>query len=1152
MQFKSGDIVKGLCPNELSRIISVQDYGEGSFTEIEYITQKSKKSQSLLLDPGQLEQLELVKSHDDQGFNGQPEHFKLYCEAERIQSAFQFDPLFAVNCSIVDPLPHQVEAVYHHLLPLPQIRFLLADDTGAGKTIMTGLLLKELFLRGHLERVLIITPGGLTKQWQEDEMQLKFNLDFKLLNRAVFGTSNQCFEEYKLAVTSIDFISQEDVLQQAQKSHWDFIVFDEAHKLSAYDYGGKIHRSRRYETAKALSAQCENLLLLTATPHRGRKDTFKHLLELLDEDIFASEELTKDRVKHLEKDGGNKFFIRRLKEQMTDWEGRPLFKQRFTQTASYALTPEEKELYDAVTQYLTVKKQEATTHRNTHVALALTVMQRRLTSSIAAIHRTLEKRWQTLQSILQLTQQQPELWKMRTKVGDLGDLNVDDLDELDELDDRGREEWFNLLSDPKKFKLFTTATDARELKQETHQVRELFLMADRLRKSYQEEQKLIKLKELLHNSQIRPQEKFVLFTEHKDTLDYLEDYLKTKMGFAKIATIHGSKNLDERRAAQNTFREEDCRVLLATDAAGEGINLQFCRILINWDIPWNPNRLEQRMGRIHRYGQKEDILVFNLVATNTREGKVLDRLLKKLDVIREQIGDDRVYDVIQDVLSDVSLPEIMQSVFDGQPTRFDSIIEEDPQSTRQRFQEKIQAHEAKFTTTHIRFEEARKRRDQSNEQRLQPYYIKSFFQQSIQALGGDWQKQQQHPSIFQITRLPQNHLFHQKHERKRMEALLQNHYTFDKRLFLDLRESGTGPVNLYYLNPGNPLFDKLVEAVKDEFLPDMQHGAILVDPNGRSPFQGFLVRSVIKDARMRHGQPPITDMQLQLVIQSDGDFHTITPVRVIDWVPPSEYALQPEPPLPLDENTCKRWAIQHISMPQLQATKDRVEQDAQRRQEYIQMGFTERISQINVEISKLQAQMVQGSKAEVDKLNEQYQSFTERIDLLKCRREERLDELEQMQKLQPSPPELLGKFFVMPLSQQKFKQHYGMSRDDEVESIAMQSAMQYEVQQGRHPEDVSAQNLGFDVRSRDELHRLRYIEVKGRSADQGDVMLSENEMNILLNLGQQAWLYIVTHCQSQPQLHCIQDPGNRLQAEKRAKGVQYLVRKTDWQKQVSD
>jgi len=519
MPIQQGQIVKNLIPSEPVIINKVQKLGNS--VSISYTGVNTNRANTKVISANDFDGLEILTKEGSFNFKGDPTRFALFTEAERINSAYQFDPLFAVNCSIIDPLPHQVEAVYKFLLPLPKIRFLLADDTGAGKTIMSGLLIKELMMRGLVERILIVTPGGLTKQWQEDEMAIKFNIPFTLVNRSLFSSDPNVFHTAQRIITSIDFISREDVLNVASNSHWDLIVFDECHKLSAYDYGRKQYLSLRYKAAQVLSKQCEHILLLTATPHRGRTDTFKKLLQLLDEDIFATDEIASTRIKELEHNGINKFFIRRLKEDMKDWQGNPLYKNRFTRTVAYQLTPEEKELYDAVTKYLTKRKEEATESKNIHVSLALTVMQRRLVSSIFAIKNTLERRYKALQSIVDEVNRNPGLWSQRHK---LDGYDVEDIEDFEELEDDERDALENILSDPRKFKLFTTAKSIHEIQQEANEVKKLFEMAQTLFNRQQEEKKFQELQALLKSNGVLDHgEKLVIFTEHKDTLLYLEE-----------------------------------------------------------------------------------------------------------------------------------------------------------------------------------------------------------------------------------------------------------------------------------------------------------------------------------------------------------------------------------------------------------------------------------------------------------------------------------------------------------------------------------------------------------------------------------------------------------------------------------------------------
>jgi SNF2 family DNA or RNA helicase len=833
MPISVGQIIKNLIPSEPVVINRIQDFG--SMVSVSYTGVNTNVSSNKVISREAFQNLEVLTERGVFNFTGDPRKFLLFAEAERIHSAYQFDPLFAVNCSIVDPLPHQVEAVYKFLLPLPKIRFLLADDTGAGKTIMTGLLLKEMIMRGIIERVLIVTPGGLTKQWQEDELGMKFNLPFTLVNRSIFSSDPNVFHTAPRIVTSIDFISREDVLKVAGSSDWDLIVFDESHKLSAYEYGTKVYRSQRYEAAYKLSKQCEHILLLTATPHRGRKDTFKMLLQILDEDIFATEDIAATRIKELETGGINKFFIRRLKEDMKDWNGKPLFKQRHTKTTTYELTLEEKELYDKVTDYLTTKKAEASQSKNIHVSLALAVMQRRLVSSIFAIKNTLERRYNALQSIVDEVKRNPNIWNQRHK---LETLDIDTIDDYDELDDDERDALENILSDPKKFKLFTTAKSLPELQSEAEEVRKLFHMADALYKSNQEEQKFIKLRELLTSEKVIDGEKLVIFTEHKDTLFYLEERLRNN-GYT-VVTIHGGKSVDERRQAQWDFAKPETQILIATDAAGEGINLQFCRLLINWDIPWNPNRLEQRMGRIHRYGQKQDVLVFNMVASNTKEGQVLERLLKKLDIIRESIGDDRVYDVIQDVLEDVRLDDIINSVFNGAETSLNDFLDQPDEQLTQKFTEKIQAQREKLSHSTVDYRDARQLKENSDEKRLQPIYVRLFFERAFRHLGGEFTEIRK--SIYRIDKLPDSVAeVLRKDYNIFADNIRQLQFCFDKQVFLDYQSVGDlGAV--HYINPGNALFDAVIKVIRLTCREDMLKGTILVSPDDKEDYLAFFVK----------------------------------------------------------------------------------------------------------------------------------------------------------------------------------------------------------------------------------------------------------------------------------------------------------------------
>ena len=1135
---ETGNIIKNLSPTEAVIIDKIRKLG--SKYSLSYTGVNTNKRGSKILDEQQMSTLEVLTSDGEFNFKGDPEKFVLFAEAERINSAYQFDPLFAINCSVVDPLPHQVEAVYKYLLPQPKIRFLLADDTGAGKTIMTGLLLKELLMRKIVERVLIVTPGGLTKQWQEDEMGIKFNIPFKLVNRDVFSSEPTVFQTNDRLVASIDFICREDIMQVVAKSTWDLVIFDEAHKLSAYEYGEKIYKSKRYEAAHILAQQCEHLLLLTATPHRGRKDTFKRLLQLLDDDIFATADLATERVRELSMNGANKFFIRRLKEDMKDWDGNALYKNRHTKTTSYNLTSDEKRLYDAVTTYLTKRKKEANETKNIHVSLALQVMQRRLVSSIYAIRNTLQKRWLALQGLADELDKNPSLWKQRIKFEELEVANIDDLDELD---DEERDALDNIMADPKKLKLFTTAKSLSEIKVEAGEVKSLYEMANTLYNQQQEEQKYKELKKLLTSEGVIDGEKLVIFTEHKDTLLYLQERL-TNNGY-HVATIHGGMSVDERRMSQCRFMSKEVQILICTDAAGEGINLQFCRLLINWDIPWNPNRLEQRMGRIHRYGQKSDVLVFNMVASNTREGQVLKKLLTKLDIIREQLGDDRVYDVIQDVLKGVSLDSIISSVLNGQESDLDLFIDKDAKDLGDLFSQSIRNQDKSIAHSSVDYKDARRLKEDSDEKRLQPIYIRLFFERAFKYLGGKYDEIAD--GIFQITYIPDIIVSRLKEQyRIYAENLTSLYFFFDKAKFLEYQNSTAQYGKAHYINPGNALFDCLIDTVRDSFRDEMLKGTVLVSPEDKHPYFAFFVKNQIQDNRpTQSGEPNISNELLTLICQNeDGVFQQTSPAKLLDLCPPVEFAKEIVPPEPANENEVVEWAYSNQTEPLLEATEKMVKEDTESRREYLQTAFQQIILDIQGEINELQNKIL---FSDDEKVQQKLMMKEARYNALKVRKKERLAQLDNMIELFPVEPEVLGCAYVLPLNQVEYRNTFGMSRDDEVEAIAMKVAIDYETEHGRKTSDVSKDNVGYDVKSIDVQGNKRYIEVKGRAGTDG-VMLSENEMNRLAQLGTRAWLYIVTECRSEsPILNIVNDPARKLVFEQKTKGVQFYLPLSEWQ-----
>ncbi len=1153
--FQPGDIVAGLEPDEHVEIRNISPFG--SKTLIEGVGVVSRR---LVERPLGIEELSRLVKIRGSGFSydGDSKAFLLGVEAQRIRIAYQFDPLFAVNSSVVDILPHQVEAVYRYLLPLPRIRFLLADDTGAGKTIMTGLLIKELLFRGVLSKVLIITPGGLTRQWQQDEMQDKFGLSFRLINRASFEAEPGQFarSDEGFFITSIDFISRhEGCLNAAKESQWDLIVVDEAHKLSAYEYGTKVDRSERYQVVETLAPRTDHLLFLTATPHRGRKDTFRRLLMLLDEDLFQKDELVTQRIhdaiqafasdEAFESEAAinnarNRFFLRRLKEEMVDWDNQPLFKPRHTNTVGYELTPEELELYNAVTHYVRSRRKEAKAKKNRNVELALMVMQRRLASSIYAVTRTLHNRLHSLEEVLAILKDpsRSAVEKRRTLQGKEEDL-PENLAEYEDMDEAQRE-----VVDRRIFRQVLSDNPA-EVEKECEEVAGLLRMAESLRNHT--EAKFSELLRVLDASDVirREDEKLVIFTEHKDTLDNLTQRL-TGMGY-RVANIHGGMDVDARKGAQRDFRTR-AKIMIATDAAGEGINLQFCRFLINWDIPWNPNRLEQRMGRIHRYGQKDHVWVYNLVAVNTREGSVLEKVLKKLDVMRDQMGDDRVYDVVDDLLEDIPLLTLLERSIDAESSI--GAVEEVQSHLEGNLEEKakelVALQKKQSLASRLDMREARRLRDTSDERRLQPMFIQRFFTSAYTAVGGTINEDRTFP-VYHLGRTPSAILEVARSLRLPVPEKYDLPFVFDKEL-VSVASKTRIPEGTRLLGPGHPLFDALIEWAIRSARDAFTRGVMLVDPNIGQPQKIWLVRSSIEDGRLEEKRR-LAHQELCLVVADHLGLRATSPANLLNYVSPDFPFERPSvPEQPQDE--IQAYAYENLTEKQLDRVRQQRQAECDLRRAYLETTFTGLILDLQEKLNEFQQLQLFG-----DDDPEERQKLEQRIQQLKARKAARLAGLELMLRLAANLPDVIASAIVIPspaalLDQDQPPDRGGvpMRRDDEVERIAMDIAMRYERKRGWTPYDVSQNGEHYDIRSESSGGEIRYIEAKGR-AETGAIIVTGPEKDKLQQLGERAFLYIVTFCKGeQPRLHIIQNPMASLNPEMLYRQVQYLIHEADWRR----
>jgi superfamily II DNA or RNA helicase len=650
-------------------------------------------------------------------------------EAHRIALAFAHDPNFAVSLSGVRGLPHQIVAVYRHMLPQARLRFVLADDPGAGKTIMAGLLIKELRLRGVADRVLVLCPAPLTVQWQ-DELSDKFDEDFKVIDshEAKWQLGRNPWQRYDRCISSIDFAKRGEVMPDLLRAEWDMVIIDEAHKCSAVtrwdsqEQRDKLDRTHRYALAEELSRRTERLVLATATPHSGDRTRFQNFLKLLDPDQFSDERLSAEQIGR----DDSPYFLRREKEELVDEGGGKLFVPRKVLSQPFALSAPELKLYEDVTQYIQEFLGQAIGRRGTAVALARTVLQRRLASSLGAIRSSLRNRADRITDRIAEIEQLPP----NERAARLAELRLIDLVDNEQSIDDASEQTEDAAAEG-----VVVAETLDGMRTEVARLEQLVVQADRTI-SLGEEAKLTALRDCLDRAELAElrdgRGKLLIFTEHRDTLEYLLKHLE-EWGYS-VCSIHGGHPPVERKRIQQTFHQ-DRQICVATEAAGEGINLQFCHLMINYDLPWNPVRLEQRMGRIHRIGQESTCVIFNFVAENTIEGKLLQRLLEKLDEMREDLG-GRVYDVVGEVLArnGVDFERLLREallnprrIADGER----EIAAIDARALAE-YEKDIGLAQA---TKHIDMSWVRARDWRSEERRLMPEFVDQFFRRACQRLN---------------------------------------------------------------------------------------------------------------------------------------------------------------------------------------------------------------------------------------------------------------------------------------------------------------------------------------------------------------------------------------------------------------------------------
>jgi len=1091
-------IVSGPLFSEPMRVETVRPAGPGAWT-VGLVGTRSERFRSVTLTLPEIQALTVLDAA--RTYTGDGRLLRLGLQAYSLGIAYEFDPYFGLSISRVDPLPHQLEAVYDYLLKVARVRFLLADDAGAGKTIMAGLLVRELKLRGLAERILVVVPANLAFQWQR-ELKEKFDEKFLVLKgqdiRDQFGV-NQWIEQRQV-ITSLDLAKRGEILPGLRQVRWDLVIVDEAHRMSASD---ESHKSLRYRLGELLRDSSDHMLLLTATPHKGNPENFSLFLQLLDRDAYADVRSIRQAMERRYAP----FYLRRTKEAMvyfperrTDgtWAAAPIFTKRITRTVDFRIDGAEFDLYRDVTRF--VKQQTALAFadeddpRARAVGFLMALYQRRLASSTRSLRKSLENRAHRLDRGLKEAQ---ELARQAP-------VEIPDPEELEEMEEAERERLERMLE------AVTLAQSAHEVRAEIERLREFARQAELVEEGGAEA-KLSRLKALLHEQGFfdRPDQRLLLFTEFKDTLDYLVGLL-SDWGF-RVGFIHGgmqSGSRDQpgtRLFVEQQFREGTIQVLVATEAAGEGINLQCCHILFNYDIPWNPNRLEQRMGRIHRYGQRKDCLIFNFVATNTIEGRILQRLLEKLQEIRDALDDDAVFNVVGEVLPAARIEQVLRDYYAGRLGDADLedrlLRDVDEGRFRAICQNALEGLAAKRLNLEMLIE----RRAKAQERRVVPETIARFLRETAEVASLPLRVVEGLPHTFDPGRTPAVLRRWEQGSDWKLSALASKYPRFSTDR--EIAEEH----NLEWVTPGHPLFEAVRRHTVAQAQEAFQKGACFYSLAHERPARIDFYR-----ARVVDGLGDVVHERL-FAVEMDGQGNlrlgeptalgNLSPAPVSNALP--EVAFQPE---------AADWLHAQALRPFLDEVRAERIAEMDRIAEHIELSLTELLQRADEEIGRVAAEVEQGFQGAEGRMALAEARHAE----LLTRRERRRRELEQQRALTLQAVERIASVLILPHPDREAPEVRRLRPDLETEAVAMRVVMEQERRQGRQVYDIHEKNLGYDVTSLDvNSGELRLIEVKGIGRSAGTVLLTPNERRVAEDRRDCYWLYVVTNCDTSPTL---QDP----------------------------
>ncbi|WP_375399179.1 helicase-related protein [uncultured Amnibacterium sp.] len=1020
-------------------------------------------------------------------FDADARDFRLAAEAQRIMLAGLHDPMLAVATSDVQPLPHQIRAVYGELLPRTPLRFLLADDPGAGKTIMAGLYIKELILREDVRTCLIVAPGGLVEQWQ-DELALKFGLDFEILAPGAedAGPGHTVFEQKRLLIARMDQLARNEVLlDQISQAEFDLVVVDEAHRMSATWFGGELKASRRFQLGELLRDQSRHFLLMTATPHNGKEEDFQTFLSLLDRDRFVG-----PGGKYAQAGAADGLMRRMVKEKLVTFEGRPLFPERIAETVAYQLSDAEQYLYDEVTDYvrngMNLADRLEGKRKNT-VGFALTVLQRRLASSPEAIFQSLRRRTERLErtradllSGVTLAIEAPA-----SLVGD--DHETADFD-TDEFDAAELEEAEDELVDAA-----TAARTAAELETEIIDLRRLTAEARRLLDS-QQDVKWTQLRQVIESQVLAHTDgtsrKLIVFTEHRDTLNYLVNRITLLLGKRDpVVAIHGAVPRYERRRITAEFTSNpEVQILIATDAAGEGLNLQAAHLMVNYDLPWNPNRIEQRFGRIHRIGQTEVCRLWNLVANNTREGEVFIRLLGKIDEQRAAY-DGEIFNVLGTSLGDLSLTRVLREAIrygeqpDVRAKMWEVIDAGVSAGLKELLDEDALAGEALAPSD---LEALRRQMDDAKARRLQPHFIRDAFLEAFERAGGRISRRER--GRYEITHVPAA-----VRERAGLAPVSRRY----ERIAFDITALDVqGSPRAELLAPGHPLHDAVLQLVIDQHGRTLDRGTVLTSDAVTEP---TLLVGVLNEIRDAAGQTVGKRFGYSLV-GADESPTEAGAAPYLDFAPADDAQRDAGKELS-DLSEREAQAVSWVIAEQLPGfatdIMTRRTLEYERVRERVAQRLTQEVNRLDTEALKTDADAAAGKRVRYSA-----ETLRRRAEDLEQRRKSRLALIDRQLAMAPVTPRITAIALVMPAAREAT--NVGAFSADpaaraKIERRGVDAVLAAERQLGRTPEEQLHNNPGFDVLSQSRDSGSVRIEVKARIEGADTFTITRTEVLTALN-----------------------------------------------------